>query len=135
MVQAISIFVATPLLAACADPTTGIFRTKLDAEATLEAAATTFGAMGSNVKTNDTTGGSIYGEKYAMATWQLQVSVKPQNDGSELNIEVTPPPTAYGTTQISFDDYVYALRNRIPDLTVVSIQKDWQFNDDLFKGT
>jgi hypothetical protein len=119
----------------CADPTTGTFQTVINAEDTLAAAKTTLKLIGFDVQTNSEKEGTIYGNKYAMATWygpaqvQINIAVKAIGTGSQMQVEVLPPWGAYGTTNIPFDDYAYALKLLIPELKQVAIQRDFQFNN------
>lgn len=115
-------------LAGCADEVKGTFQTKLPAEQVLESAGQAMKGIGFGVRVSDSKGRVVVGEKYAMARWsgpaltQLKVAVNSADSGSRVDIALIPPSGAYGSTQIPFDDYVFALRLLVPDLAKESYQ-------------
>lgn len=117
-------------LAGCADATKGTFVTSVSAEKASQLASEALKAVGFQVKAEPASGGIVSGEKYAMARWsgmaitEMKVVVKPLERGARVEVEVVPPSAAYGSAQIPLDDYVYALRLLMPDLTAVNSKKD-----------
>jgi hypothetical protein len=109
-------------LAGCADEVKGTFQTKLPAEKVLEFAGQAMTGIGFSVKVSDSKGRMVVGEKNAMARWsgpaltQLKVAVNSTDSGSRVDVALIPPSGAYGSAQIPFKDYVYALRLLVPDL-------------------
>lgn len=114
----------------CADATKGAFETSVGPEKATQLASEALKAVGFQVKTEQGSGGTISGEKYALARWSgpaltaMKIRVKPMERGARVDVEVIPPSGAYGSAQVPLDDYVYALRLLVPDLTAVNSKKD-----------
>lgn len=127
----LSLFGVTYGLTGCADTSRGTFRTKAGYEETVRSAVEALNSVGFAVKASDVDAGVVVGEKLALVRWygrtttpvRLNVTVKRVGTRAELEIVVVPPEFAYGSTQIIFDDYVYALKSRVSDLAVVSVQE------------
>jgi len=118
-------------LTGCADTRKGTFRTKSGYEETFRSAVEALNSVGFAVKASDVNTGVVSGEKTALVRWygrtttpvRINVTVKRVETRAEVDIAVVPPELAYGSTKIIFDDYVYALKSRVSDLAIVSVQE------------
>lgn len=125
-----ALFLLMTSLIGCADATKGAFETSVGPEKASQLASEALKAVGFQVKAEQASGDTISGEKYALARWsgpaltEMKVTVKPMERGARVDVEIIPPAAAYGSAQIPLDDYVYALRLLVPDLTAVNSKKD-----------
>jgi hypothetical protein len=115
----------------CADTSRGTFRTKSAYEETFKSAVDALNSVGFSLQASDSAAGLVSGEKAALVRWygrtttpvRIDVTIKRVETRAEVEIVVAPPELAYGSTKIIFDDYVYALRSRLSDLTVVPVEE------------
>jgi hypothetical protein len=117
-----------------------VFHTNAIGEPVVQATQTALKLSGYRVTTtSDTTDPSgllhqaIRGERFGMVNAlgpqlvYIRIVVTPLEKGSQIEVEVTPPSGAYGTSAIPLHDYQYALSQVLPDLVVKrkQVPKAW----------